>query len=296
MRPFLYLFAAIFAIACLAPFQTDAQNSRYSTWSDPSTQSAGSGDLNAFIEKLNKLIDEAEKAKAADPVFLKDLRTLANGAKTPWNTVVLDDAFADGNFTANPAWEVLSGAYFIETGWGLRNKIIQAQQQSNSSAGGDDLAKVLLGTILKKATGQQNASQPTSNVIVTRTKVTNAFQIELELSSWEPDGNFTVGVFQGQAANIGYRLLYTSGKGVQLHRVGSSGSSVVATSEPLTLEDKKPHVISWSRDANGQMVINVDGKEMFSTTDRGFSDPFDGVRISNTSGDFIVKRITAKGI
>lgn len=297
MRPFLFVISAIVAIACLAPFKSDAQNSRYSTWSDPSAQSTGGEDLNAFIEKLNKLIDEAEKAKAADPVFLQDLRNLANGAKTPWNTVVLDDAFADGNFTANPAWEVLSGAYFIETGWGLRNKLIQAQQQQSSgSAGGDDLAKVLLGTILKRATGQQNTSQPASNVIVTRTKVTNAFQIELELSSWEPDGNFTVGVFQGQAANIGYRLLYTSGKGVQLHRVGSSGSSVVATSEPLTLEDKKSHVIRWSRGTDGQMVINVDGNEMISTTDRGFSDPFDGVRISNTSGDFIVKRITAKGV
>lgn len=295
MRPLVHLFAAIVAIACLAPSQADAQSSRYSTWSDPSAQ--GGEDLKTFIEKLNKLIDAAEKAKAADPVFLQDLRNLANGAKSPWNTVVLDDAFADGNFTANPAWEVLSGEYFIETGWGLRNKLIQQQpQQSGGSAGGDDLAKVLLGTILKKATGQQGASQPTSNVIVTRTKITNAFQIALELSSWEPDGNFTVGVFQGQAANIGYRLLYTSGKGVQLHRVGNSGSSVVATSEPLTLEDKKFHAITWNRGTDGAMRISVDGKEVISTSDRGFSDPFDGVRISNTSGDFIVKKITAKGI
>lgn len=296
MRSFVILFAAIIVIASLAPSHTDAQNSRYSTWSDPSGQASGGEDLKTFIEKLNKLIDEAEKAKAADPVFLQDLRNLANGAKSPWNTVVLDDAFADGNFTANPAWEVLSGAYFIETGWGLRNKLIQSQPQQSSDSGGDDLAKVLLGTILKRATGQQGASQPASNVIVTRTKLTNAFQIQLELSSWEPGGNFTVGVFQGQDANIGYRLLYTSGKGVQIHRVGNSGSSVVATSEPLTFEDKKSHTITWNRGTDGAMRVSVDGKEMISTSDRGFSDPFDGVRLSNTSGDFIVKRITARGI
>ena len=44
------------------------------------------------------------------------------------------------------------------------------------------------------------------------------------------------------------------------------------------------------------MTVSVDGKTVISVTDRGFSDPFDGVRISNKTGDFIVKRITAIGV
>lgn len=293
------LFAALFVIACLLPAPADAQSSRYSTWSDPSGTGAGGQTLDEFIEKLNKLIDDAEKAKAADPLFLQDLRNLANGAKTPWNTVLLDDSFADGNFTANPVWEVMSGEYFIETGWGLRNRLITAVQENQQQSGnsGDELAKAILGTILQRATkSQPAATQPTSNIILTRVPVSNAFSLDVEVSSWEPDGMFDVGVFQGQSANLGYRLLYASGKGVQLHRIGSSGSSVIATSEPLSLEDKKFHAISWTRGSDGTMRVTVDGTEMIATSDRAFSDPFEGVRISNTSGDFIVKRITAKGI
>lgn len=285
-------------VICLAPLSLNAQNTRYSTWADPSGTTGGDDSLPAFIEKLNKLIDEAEKAKAADPVFLRDLRNLARGAVTPWNTVLLDDSFTDGNFTANPVWEVLSGEYFIETGWGLRNRLITAQQtQQSSSGGGEDLAKVLLGQILKRATGTQSGNAgPTQNVIVTRTAISNAFALELEMSSWLAESHFEAGVFQGANADIGYRLLYVGGKGLQLHRVGSSGSSVIATSDPVTLEDKAFHKISWTRGTDGAMHVSLDGKEMISTTDRAFSDPFDGVRISDSGGDFIVKRIALKGI
>jgi len=292
------LFAVCIIAACLLPAPLGAQNTRYSTWSNPSASGTPGVTLDEFIEKLNTLIDEAEKAKAADPVFLQDLRNLANGSKTPWNTVVLDDSFADGNFTANPVWEVLSGAYFIETGWGLRNKLITAQQtQQSSGSGGDDLAKAILGQILKRAAGTQGTtSGPTQNLIVTRAQISNAFSLDMEISSWQPDGQFEVGVFQGQNANTGYRLLYNSGKGVQIHRVGSSGSSVVATSDALTLEDKAFHQVTWTRGADGTMRVHVDGTEVLATSDRAFSDAFDGVRISDTGGDFIVKRITVKAI
>lgn len=291
------LFAVTVIVICLAASGLSAQSSRYSSWSDPSNPGADNATLQTFIEKLNKLIDDAEKAKAADPVFLQDLRNLANGADTPWKTVVLDDSFADGNFTANPVWEVLSGEYFIETGWGLRNKLITAQQnQQTSSGGGDDFAKVLLGQILKRATGTQSTSAPTRNVIVTRAKISNAFALEYEVSSWVADSHFEAGVFQGRNADLGYRLLYVSGKGLQLHRVGSSGSSVVATSDPVTLEDKKYHKIVWTRGTDGAMRISLDGKDMITVTDRAFSDPFDGVRLSNSAGDFIIKRISVTGI
>ncbi len=279
----------------------NAQGTRYSTWSDPSAPGSGSetAAMQDFIQRLNKLIDDAEKAKAADPVFLKDLRALAAGTTTPWNVTLLDDSFADGNFTANPVWQVLSGEYFIETGWGLRNKLVQAQpaQTGSSGGGGDDFAKVLLGQILKRATNTPTGTAATSeNSIVTRAKISNAFALEMDMSSWISENHFEVGVFQGDQAQIGYRLLYVSDKGLQLHRVGSSGSSVIATSEPITLEDKKYHLIKWTRSADGAMQIGIDGKEVISTSDRAFSDPFDGVRIADKGGDFIIRRITVKGL
>lgn len=74
------LFVVCIVVACLATSAASAQNTRYSTWSDPSASGPGAtpGVPQAFIDKLNTLIDEAETAKAADPLFLQDLRNLAN--------------------------------------------------------------------------------------------------------------------------------------------------------------------------------------------------------------------------
>lgn len=283
------------------------ENNRYSTWSDPSVQSGATAvntdaHLKDLIKRLNKLIDEAEKARAADPAFLRDLRALADGATSPWNSVVLDDAFSDGNFTANPSWQVLSGEYFIEQGWGLRNRILNTptETQSSNTTGNtnEELAIAILGTILKRAT---NAPEPVAtaveNVIITRVPISNAFQLSAEVASLVDNGHFEIGVFQGDAARAGYRLLYVSGQGLQIHRVGNSGSAVVDTSsKSLKLEDKKYHTIVWSRDTDGKMTVSVDGESVISVTDRGFADPFNGVRVSNRSGDFILKRITAVGL
>ena len=53
--------------------------------------------------------------------------------------------------------------------------------------------------------------------------------------------------------------------------------------------------MQWSRSADGHMVVIVDGTEMIRITDRSFSDAFDGIRISDQGGDFIVKRVVVDG-
>lgn len=287
--------------AVLLASASHAQDNRYGTWNNPDTNAAAGtagadARLKDFTDRLNKLIDDAEKAKAADPVFLQDLRALANGTAVTTGKVLLNDTFADGDFSQNPTWQVLSGGYFVEKNWGLRNRILQTQNTANSGSGGnEDLAKVLLGTILKKATGTEGSAQATDNAIATRFAVPNAFALSLDLFAAAP-GHFEVGVFQGDAAKNGYRLLYESGKGLQLHRIGSSGTAVVQTSaKALTLEDKKFHAIEWTRSASGTMSVRVDGTEVLNVTDRGFSDPFAGIRFSDSGGDFIVKRVTVRG-
>ena len=47
---------------------------RYSPWAGAETSvSAERGRLQGFVDRLNTLIDEGEKARAADPRFLRDL-------------------------------------------------------------------------------------------------------------------------------------------------------------------------------------------------------------------------------
>ena len=298
MRAFMIIALSIL----LLPNAVSAQSSRYSTWSDPTASAAANPALKNFVEQLNKLIDEAEKAKAADPTFLRDLRDLANGQRATPQKLLVSDTFADGDYTNNPAWQVISGEYFIESGWGLRNRLITANQQTssnNSGNSGEDFAKALLGQLLKQATKtptQEKAQAPSENLITLSTPISNAFSLEVEISSWLADSHLELGVFQGQQALIGYRLLYVSGKGIQLHRIGNSGTIVVATSsQAIALEDKKPHTITWSRGTDGSMRVSIDGTEIIATSDRGFSDPFDGVRISDKGGDFIIKQIKVSG-
>lgn len=303
MKRFLFII-----VACLAmPGTASAQSSTYSTWSNPSKPSsvAASGtDTKTFANKLNKLIDEAERAKAADPVFLKDLRALANSYSAPVYKTVLSDDFKDGDYTQTPSWQVISGSYFIENSWGLRNKIIQPNQPaqpSNQLNSGEDLAVALLGSILQQATGgaqQQAAPAPQSseNLIVSAVRISNAFSMSLDLSSWVQGGHFEAGVFQGSDAKTGYRLVYLSGQPLQIIKIGSRGRTVISQSTSLlTLEDKKFHSVDWSRSSDGVMIVHVDGTEILRVSDRSFSDAFDGIRLSDQGGDFIIKQITVSG-
>ena len=136
---------------------------RYSPWAgaEPSA-SAERGRLQGFVDRLNTLIDEGEKARAADPRFLRDLRGLARGYDRPWRKLALADDFGDGDFTADPAWTVTAGRYWVEGGWGLRSKVdpAAAQPQQQGKVSGRDAALAILGTILGQAAGQGEGGGP----------------------------------------------------------------------------------------------------------------------------------------
>lgn len=295
-------FSMILSIFLAFSVSASAQSSKYSSWSDPSNPKPTENSA-TFAEKLHKLIDDAEKAKAADPVFLKDLRALANSYAAPSLSVVLSDSFDDGDFTKDPTWQVLSGDYFIEKGWGLRNKVAQTGQSSQSSTqlnSGEDVAIAIFGSILQQATGAKNKpaapAQPTENAIATPVKISNAFSMSMSISSWLANGHFEAGVFQGNDASTGYRLVYKSGRPLDLIKVGSQGRTSIAQSNAAqSIEDKKFHDIVWSRGHDGMMTVSIDGAEIIRVADTSFSDPFDGVRISDQGGDFIIKKITVSG-
>ncbi|MEE9544102.1 MAG: hypothetical protein V3V55_00710, partial [Rhodospirillales bacterium] len=88
---------AILIVCCL--FSTPAlAGQHYSAWSNPERPAGGRSDrqserLREFIDRLKALIDSAEQSRAADPLFLRDLRNLARGYDRPWRKLLLSDDF-----------------------------------------------------------------------------------------------------------------------------------------------------------------------------------------------------------
>src|SRR5258706_4315565 len=100
--------------------RADDTSTRYSAWQG----GASNQQLQAFVAKLKSMVDEADKAKAADPVFIQDLRDLIASAQTPVATTAAPaalptlrlfyDDFRDGDYTASPTWEVNAGGWTVD--------------------------------------------------------------------------------------------------------------------------------------------------------------------------------------
>ncbi len=317
--PILFVFLALIALSGATPAQAQQ---RYRQWGNPDgAAAAGKSRTQDFVDRLKRMIIDAEKSRAADPRFLRDLRDLARGFDRPWRRRLFSDDFLDGDFTANPAWTVTAGRYWVEKGWGLRSAIEpgQAAAPSGDTGGkrlrGKDAAIAILGAVLNQATGNRGgepaparSAAPAVAAIQAPARITNAFAIEFELSSWRDNGNgrdrrdrrqtgkLEIGPYQGNAGGAGYRLAYRPGGNFELLRVSPRGTGIIDAAAAAALEDKKPHAIEWTRRADGVMTVTLDGKQILSATDRGIRQGFDGIAITNRGGDYIVKRITVYGV
>ncbi len=306
------IIAAVSALVVLALMSPAGAGQHYSSWSAPEAAGAsGNGQadrVQKLVDELNALIDQGEKGRAADPLFLRDLRDLARGYHRPWRRLVLADDFGDGDFTAGPAWTVTSGRYWVERNWGLRSTVTAARaapsKEPRGKTSGRDVAISILGNFLNQAMGEQGqggdspaSAEPEFAAIHSPVPISNAFAMEVEMSSWKDQGRLELGPYQGADRVTGYRLAYTPGGPLELLRVSARGAAIIDSSrQVVTLEDKKTHLIEWTRDVDGAMKVMLDGKEMLAATDRGIRDPFDGFMIVNRGGDYIVKRAAIHGV
>ena len=55
-------------------------------------------ELKALKDEIGAPVDKAEKAKAADPKFLKDLRVVLGANKPYWNNRLVEDTFQGGEY------------------------------------------------------------------------------------------------------------------------------------------------------------------------------------------------------
>jgi hypothetical protein len=270
-----------------------AAETRYSEWSG--AQTVASSDQ--LVERLNRLIDNAEKQRAADPRFLRDLRNALDSYVESQIPLFLDEDFSDGNFTRSPVWTVASGKFAIDRSGGLRSGVRSAA--TSQSGQKQDTAAAILDTILGASKSQSTAPVGTQRAeIFTPAKITNTFSATMMLESYAAPGRFDMVVYQGTDRSAGYRLSYfpESLPSLELVRFSRKGSSVIDNFEQsLVLEDGNTHAIEWRRATGGAMTVALDGENILTATDNAIKSGFDGFALVNHAGDYIVRSVEVRG-
>lgn len=278
---------------------------KYQTWENPdqtASSSAGNQSLQVLLDELTTLVDEADRARAADPRFINDLRALIRGYDWPWRVTIVNEDFSDGRVAATPKWTILTGEFRAEQGVGLRSVVAARNTTQKQTSNDNDLASQLLNQLLKQATqnqGNQTASAPGSAQIHVATPISNAFAVDTTIGTAGTGGRFEIDIYQHQPGASGYRLAYNPGASpaLELLRVGSRGASIIdAFHNAITVKAQTPITLQWTRDAQGAMVVSVDGTAVIRATDRGFRDRFDGLAFTNQGGDFWIPALKVAGV
>ncbi len=274
-----------------------AADVRYSEWKGSQTVAS----TEELIQRLNTLIDTAERQRAADPRFLEDLRDALDAYGTSQVPVFIKDNFTDGDITRNPAWTIATGKFGLEKTGGLRS-IVRPAGTGSTQGGKQDTASSILDTILGsgKKSGPGGSLVSTQRAeIFTAAKITNSFDILGSVLSRNTPADFEWVVYQGADRSSGYRLNYSSDAAsavFELSRFSRKGTAVIdGGPPPIAMEDGGAHKIGWKRAAGGLMTITFDGEELFSITDQGIKSGFDGIAMVNNTGDVLFRDIEVRG-
>jgi len=287
-----------------------AQTNRYSSdWRNPDAAPAqpGTGPAQELVDELNRLIDSAAAARAADPAFIRDLRDLARRFDWPWRKRILFDDFSDGDVTANPAWTLGGAPVTVDRYEGLRSRVAlaaastsQTQQQKPS----EEMAVQLLGQLLRKGNRDNQTTAPApvapkESILATSAATANQFAVQADIVFVDAaNGYFEMGVIQG-TDGLGYRVGIRPGAqdaAVEILRVGTRGSGVVdgarvAAATWGARPPSQPKTVLFTRDDAGTMQVSINGTVVLSAADRAFRERFDGFILRNGGGDYIVKSI-----
>ncbi|AGA34987.1 Peptidoglycan-binding domain 1 [Thioalkalivibrio nitratireducens DSM 14787] len=203
--------------------------------------------------------------------------------------VRVHDAFADGDYTRDPAWRVASGQFEVRGG-GLTSVIVPP------SARPEDIGRQLLGGLLQQQLGITIPGQESAAVAYLPTRITQEFRVTAVVSgSAESFGHIDLGPYASDILNHGYRLSYRASqtRPLQLLLVDESGTSVIASAR-LDAASGRSHRLVWERDGDGRMRVSSDGEMLIDVVDRNLESDFEGFSLINGGGEWTLHEVTVE--
>jgi peptidoglycan hydrolase-like protein with peptidoglycan-binding domain len=216
-------------------------------------------------------------------------RGRGRAARPADDEVRISDSFEDGDFTGDPAWQVVSGEFRVENG-----RLHSAVEQRTD----DREFGRILGDVFGEALGIAVPGPSKVAAIAQGTPFANAFRIALKLGG-EPDAEARVnlGPYRGNSPSQGYRLVYDSASDQPLSVLavdGEKSRTIASTSQVPRLADGAVHEVEWTRDPDGEMRVMVDGDLALAVGDRSIEDGFSGFSLINGGGQWRLDEVAVR--
>jgi len=274
----------------------------YQPWQGPynSPGTGQPGDIQQLVKQLRQLIAKAEKAKAADPKFLRDLKNLTDSYDVP--SQIFFDNFSSGQYPDSRRWNVTAGNWRIVTqpSPGLATRVGTQQYGQYSNNNNQNVLTGLLGALIAPQGNTQSQNQQGNGYagISAPVAFSNAFSLHIEFSASNDAQRLDMGVYRNNSDG-GYFLSYmpTAPRGLMLSvAVPGQASSAIAYSQgSLNFNGQGTHALDWKRDRDGRMIVALDGQQIMNVTDTSLRKPFDGFALGNSGGFYIIRSVAITG-
>ena len=272
---------------------------------------AGSGGVNGLLGELDTLLQKEQFLKSPDPALVKAINKILDRYRPVIHQELLLDSFADGDYTNNPTWEVLSGSFRIDGYGALFSSIAALDDSLQMQKGGVDLEREkeqkqmgqfldLMQTLSNegKVTPKKKANKQA--IIHHHVATPNSFTLSLSFRAGQATGQGEIGLYIDNPETSGYRLLLSAdpnvSQSVSLLRYDRGRPRILRGTGGLYLGDGLSHQIKWQRLENGQMHVWVDGVEMLRLRDSSHWNGFSGVVLVNNRGEFAFDNIVLQSM
>lgn len=273
-----------------------------------SQPASNNADVQAIVDQLKALNERARTERGADRWVLNSLDTLIRKYEWPWRENLLNEDFSDGDYTGLPAWQVVSGRFWVDASLGLRSRTAVRSRPTAKTPPkrtDDDVGRQILdslfGSVLEtEADRAADTSQESSGntEIILPLEISHAFAMQVEFSMHNApseNGRLVFGIYQGPARDAGYQIALQTGSDpvVDLLRV-RAGRSAIIDSIRLDhgIDEGELHALGWRQDDTGRIDLLLDDQRLISTSDRAFRGPYQGLNIVNGGGDYAIRSIS----